>query len=59
MAKSELIHCLKCKKKTNTSGSQVVQTSNGRYMIRGECNVCGTKKNRFIPNPNAGSGVLG
>ena len=41
------IYCLKCKKKTNTSGEVQDMTNNGRYRIHGDCTICGIHKNIF------------
>lgn len=51
-------YCVKCKKHTSTSGSQVVKTKNGRNRLVGQCTVCGTKKSKFISGQQA-EGLLG
>lgn len=43
-------YCVKCKVKQEFDG--VVETmATGRLAARGFCPVCGTKMNRFLPNP--------
>ncbi len=43
-----LIFCLKCKTKTNTDGISEKISSNGRNMICGICEICGTNKSVFV-----------
>ncbi len=38
-----LIFCFKCKTKTNTNGISEKISKNGRNMICGICELCGTK----------------
>lgn len=40
------IHCLKCQRKTNTSGAHLVKGASHR--IVGKCTTCGSEKNRFV-----------
>ena len=42
---------LKCKKDSENINSRVSNTSNGRTMILSKCAICGSKKSRFIKNP--------
>ena len=44
-------YCLKCKKDSENINSRVSNTSNGRTMILSKCAICGSKKSRFIKNP--------
>ena len=49
------IYCLSCKKKTGTDNEKVVETENGRKMIKGKCDECGTKKSKFISSKEGGN----
>ena len=49
-------NCLKCKKVTGDSSPHVTQASNGRFMKKSKCSVCGTNKCKFISNAEAKSG---
>lgn len=42
------IFCVKCKRKTATSDIYEAVSKNGRKMVKGTCDVCGTKKNQFV-----------
>ena len=44
-------YCLKCKKDSGNVNSRVSNTSNGRTMILSKCAIWGSKKSRFIKNP--------
>ena len=44
-------YCLKCKKDSGNINSRVSNTSNGRTMILSKCATCGSKKSRFVKNP--------
>lgn len=52
------IYCVKCKKKTGSSNTNVVQTKNNRYRLTGQCTSCGTMKSQFISQQHA-NGLLG
>ena len=55
-------NCLKCKQITGDSSPHVTQASNGRYMKKSKCSVCGTNKCKFISNAEAkksGDGFFG
>lgn len=41
------LHCLKCKTKTKTQKLHLAKSKNGRNMLRGVCDVCGTNKCQF------------
>ena len=41
-------YCLKCKKQQLIDNSQVKTTSNGRKMMTGTCQKCGTKMCKFM-----------
>ena len=59
------IYCLKCKSQTDTVKPDVKQmqykTKTGklvkRLVLKGNCSVCGTKKNKFVPTQEA-NGLL-
>lgn len=53
MSKELEIYCMSCKKKTGTTDEKVVNTANGRKMIKGICVECGTKKNQFVSSGGA------
>lgn len=44
----EIIHCLKCKKKTKNIDAKKVQTNNDRWRISAKCVECNTNKSKFI-----------
>ena len=46
-------YCLKCRKDTEIINPRVSNTSNSRIMILSKCTICGSKKSRFIKNPEA------
>jgi len=52
------MYCVKCKDHTSTHNPQVIQTSNGRYRLTGQCTNCGSTKSRFVSQQHA-SGLLG
>ena len=41
------MYCLKCKKKTETLDVTQVTTKNDRSILKGICNLCGSKKSSF------------
>lgn len=43
-----MIHCLRCKDKTDTHSASGVRTHHGRKMIIGGCVSCGARKSRFV-----------
>lgn len=43
------MYCLKCKEHTNTKGAHPATSKNGRPMMKGVCQSCGSKKCRFLP----------
>jgi hypothetical protein len=43
-------YCVKCREKREIEDAEVVKTKTGRRMAKGECPVCGTTVNRFLPN---------
>ena len=46
-------YCLKCRKDTENINPRVSNTSNRRIMALSKCAICGSKKSRFIKNPEA------
>ena len=46
-------YCLKCRKDTENINPRVSNTSNSRIMVLSKCAICGSKKSRFIKNPEA------
>ena len=50
-------YCLKCKKHTKNINPQVSSTSNGKFMILSKCEICGSKKYKFI-NKQEAKGLL-
>ena len=50
-------YCLKCKKHTKNINPQVSSTSNGKFMILSKCEICGSKKSKFI-NKQEAKGLL-
>lgn len=51
------MYCLKCKSKTETRDSANMKTKNNRYITKGICVVCGSKKSKFISN-KIGEGIF-
>ena len=41
-------YCVKCKGKTDTENITVQKTKNSKYILKGICSVCGSRKSRFI-----------
>ena len=52
-----MLHCLKCRKDTESKNWKVIRTKNGRTMVSSNCEVCDSKKSRFIKEQEA-SGLL-
>ena len=50
-------YCLKCKKKTKDINSKGFITKNKRYLVRSICDVCKSKKFKFVSKQDA-SGFL-
>ena len=46
-------YSLKCKKNTGNTGSKIFKTKNIRLLMQSKCNVCGTKKSRFVKKQDA------
>ena len=45
-----LSYSLKCKRNTESFNPVVSKISNDKIMISSQCDVCGSKKSRFIKN---------
>ena len=48
-----LPYCLKCRKNTEKENPKVVKSKNGRIMILSKCEVCNSKKLKFIKEQEA------
>ena len=46
-------YCLKCRKYTKNINPQVSGTSNGKIMILSRCEICNSKKSRFMKEQEA------
>ena len=42
------IYCLKCKKLTKDLNSKGFVTKNEKYIVKSICNVCKSKKSKFV-----------
>ena len=49
-----LSYCLKCRKNTESKNPKLVRTKNGRIMLLSKCEVCNSKKSKFIKEQQAG-----
>ena len=53
------MYCLKCKKDTKDLNVKAFMTKNNRYMLKSLCNVCKSKKSKFVSKKEImGSGFL-
>ena len=50
-------YCLKCKRSTKDINSKGYITKKERYLVRSICDVCKSKKSKFVSKQNA-SGFL-
>ena len=41
-------YCLKCKRKTKNINSKGFVTNNKKYLVKSTCNICKSKKSKFI-----------
>ena len=48
-----LFYCLKCRTNTESINPNIFKTNNGKTMILPKYALCGSKKSRFIKNPEA------
>ena len=46
-------YCLKSKKNTESINPRVSKTNNGKTMLSSKCDVCGSKKSRFMKKQEA------
>ena len=46
-------YCLKCKQKTKDINSKGFITKNKKYLAKSTCNVCKSKKSKFISKQHA------
>ena len=51
------LYCLKCRKNTESKNPKFVRTKNGRIKLLSKCEVCDSKKSKFI-NEQEVSGLL-
>src|ERR1051325_9825670 len=52
------IYCIKCKKKTPTLNLIESVTKNNRPILKGTCEICQIKKNRFISKSKSGGDIV-
>ena len=52
-----LLHCLKCRKNTESKNPNVAKTKSRRIMFWSKCAVCHSRKSKFIKQLEA-SGLL-
>ena len=50
-------YCLKCQRQTKDLNSKGFVTKNKKYIVRSICNVCESKKSKFVSKKDA-SGFL-
>ena len=48
-----LSYCLKCRKNTESKNPKLARTKNGRKMVLSKCEVCDSKKSKFIKKQEA------
>ena len=48
-----LTYSVKCRKKTGTLNSKILNTKNGRLRMQSKCAECGIKKSRFVKEQEA------
>ena len=46
-------YCLKCKKQTTDLNSKGFITKNKKYIVKSICNICKSKKSKFISKQQA------
>ena len=46
-------YCLKCKRKTKNINSNGFITRNKKYLVKSICNVCKSKKSKFVSKQEA------
>ena len=48
-----LSYCLKCKKNTESINPKVSKTTNGEAIILSTCDICGSRKSKFVKEQEA------
>ena len=46
-------YCLKCKRQTKDSNSKGFITKNKKYIVKSICNICKSKKSKFVSKQQA------
>ena len=46
-------YCLKCKRETKDLNSKGFITKNKKYIVKSICNICKSKKSKFVSKQNA------
>ena len=46
-------YCLKCKKQTKNLNSKGFVTKNKKYLVKSLCNICKSKKTKFVSKQQA------
>ena len=46
--KMDTSYCLKCKRKIKNINSKGFVTNNKKYLVKSTCNICKSKKSKFI-----------
>ena len=46
-------YCVKCKKQTKNLNSKGFVTKNKKYLVKSTCNICRSKKSKFISKQHA------
>ena len=46
-------YCLKCKKSTKDINSKGFITKNKKYLVKSTCNICKSKKSKFVSKQHA------
>lgn len=50
------LHCLKCKRKTDTENPQYMETKNKKILVKGRCLICKKFKTSFVSREAAKKG---
>ena len=48
-----MTYCLKCKKQTKDLNSKGFITKNKKYIVKSICNICKSKKSKFVSKQDA------
>ena len=46
-------YCLKCKRQTKDLNSKAFVTKNKKYIVKSTCNICKSKKSKFLSKQQA------